>query len=75
MTLTLDRIKDLKTISTVKYIDDGEFDADEYYRDIIGVTVNDGNRVPKIRFSKEHPLLEKRCLNGFHWDKDASTLQ
>ena len=44
VTLALDRIKDLKTISTIKYIVNAEFDAADYYRDVIGVTVNEGNR-------------------------------
>jgi predicted DNA-binding transcriptional regulator YafY len=43
VTLALDRIKELKPVSA-KYIDNPGFDADEYYRDVIGVTVNDGNR-------------------------------
>jgi predicted DNA-binding transcriptional regulator YafY len=43
-TLALDRIKEMKTLLNPVYIENEEFDADEYYKDVIGVTVNDGNR-------------------------------
>ncbi|NOT73486.1 MAG: WYL domain-containing protein [Cyclobacteriaceae bacterium] len=42
--LALDRIKEIKIAEEVKYIDNLAFDADEYYKDVIGVTVNEGNR-------------------------------
>lgn len=51
VTLALDRIKEVKTISTVKYIENSEFDADEYYRDVIGVTVNEGNRPQTVHLA------------------------
>lgn len=44
VTLALDRIKDLKVTTAIKYIDNPGFDADEYYKDVIGVTINEGNR-------------------------------
>lgn len=43
-TLALDRIKEMKALPSYPYIENAEFDADEYYKDVIGVTVNDGNR-------------------------------
>ena len=43
-TLALDRIKEMKPMQSVAYIENPSFDADEYYKDIIGVTVNEGNR-------------------------------
>lgn len=42
--LALDRIKEIKIAADVNYIDNPDFDADEYYKDVIGVTVNEGNR-------------------------------
>lgn len=59
----------------MKYIDDGESDADEYYRDVIGVTVDDGNRVLKIRFFKAIPAAGETSLDSFHWNKHSSALQ
>lgn len=44
MTLALDRIKEIKPQLNLTYIDNNEFDADTYYKDVIGVTVNEGNR-------------------------------
>lgn len=44
VTLALDRIKEMKPVEKPAYIDNQEFDADEYYKDVIGVTVNEGNR-------------------------------
>jgi predicted DNA-binding transcriptional regulator YafY len=44
VTLALDRIKEMKSLEKPAYIDNQEFDADEYYKDVIGVTVNEGNR-------------------------------
>lgn len=44
VTLALDRIKEISVMPEVKYIANPDFDADEYYKDIIGVTVNEGNR-------------------------------
>jgi predicted DNA-binding transcriptional regulator YafY len=44
VTLALDRIKEMKTLPSPAYIENSEFDADEYYKDVIGVTVNEGNR-------------------------------
>jgi predicted DNA-binding transcriptional regulator YafY len=34
----------MKTLLNPVYIENEEFDADEYYKEVIGVTVNDGNR-------------------------------
>ncbi len=47
VTLALDRIKEIKILPSLSYIGNSEFDADEYYKDVIGVTVNEGNR-PQI---------------------------
>ncbi len=44
VTFAVDRIKELKIESKATYIENHEFDADEYYKDVIGVTVNEGNR-------------------------------
>lgn len=44
VTLALDRIKEMKSMDKPAYIDNLEFNADEYYKDVIGVTVNQGNR-------------------------------
>lgn len=41
--IALDRIKSIQVMPMIKYIDNGEFDANEYYKDVIGVTVNEGN--------------------------------
>ncbi|MEJ7646159.1 MAG: WYL domain-containing protein [Chryseolinea sp.] len=51
VTLALDRIKSIQTITTVKYIDNGKFDANEYYKEIIGVTVNEGNRPETVHLA------------------------
>src|SRR5205085_5452204 len=42
--LALDRINEIKIASGVCYIENPDFDADIYYKDVIGVTVNEGNR-------------------------------
>lgn len=47
VTLALDRIKDLHTARHVKYIDNPGFDADQYYKDVVGVSVSEGTR-PQI---------------------------
>lgn len=51
VTLALDRINGLKITSAVKYIDNPGFDADEYYRDVIGVTINEGNRPQTVHLA------------------------
>jgi len=51
VTLALDRIKELKPVTTVRYIDNAGFDADDYYKDIIGVTVNEGNRPQTVHLA------------------------
>ncbi|MBT1697090.1 WYL domain-containing protein [Fulvivirgaceae bacterium PWU4] len=51
VTLALDRIKELRTLSNIKYVDNPGFDADEYYRDVIGVTINDGNRPQTVHLA------------------------
>ncbi|HMJ71525.1 MAG TPA: WYL domain-containing protein [Cyclobacteriaceae bacterium] len=42
--LALDRIKGISVAQGVTYIENPNFDADEYFKDVIGVTVNEGNR-------------------------------
>ena len=42
LTLALDRIKKITVRKDMEYIDDPKFDPDEYYKDIVGATVNEG---------------------------------
>ena len=51
VTLALDRIKEIQVVPTVKYIDNVKFDANEYYKDVIGVTVNEGNRPQTVHLA------------------------
>jgi predicted DNA-binding transcriptional regulator YafY len=51
VTLALDRIKNLATTSSIKYISNQDFDADAYYKDVIGVTINEGNRPQTVHLA------------------------
>ena len=49
MTLALDRIKEITVEEKVDFIDNNTFIPREYFKDIIGVTVNIGERPQKVR--------------------------
>jgi predicted DNA-binding transcriptional regulator YafY len=48
--LALDRIKEIKPASDVVYIANDDFDADNYFKDVIGVTVN-GERPQRVHLA------------------------
>lgn len=48
LTLALDRIESFKTFKGEKYINHTTFHPDEYYKDVVGVTVNQGDKVQEI---------------------------
>jgi predicted DNA-binding transcriptional regulator YafY len=48
--LALDRIKEIKTAVNVDYIENRDFDADNYFKDVIGVTVN-GERPQRVHLA------------------------
>jgi predicted DNA-binding transcriptional regulator YafY len=48
--LALDRIKEIKTAVNVTYIENHDFDADNYFKDVIGVTVN-GERPQRVHLA------------------------
>lgn len=50
LTLALDRIKTIEE-STESYINDENFDASTYYKDVVGVTVNKGERVTNVHIA------------------------
>jgi predicted DNA-binding transcriptional regulator YafY len=66
VTLALDRIKSIQPAPTVKYIDNGKFDANEYYKDVIGVTVNEGNRAQTVHLAIDRSNAPYVITKPFH---------
>ena len=66
VTLALDRIKSIEVIPTVKYIENGKFDANEYYKDVIGVTVNEGNRPQTVHLAIDRSNAPYVITKPFH---------
>ncbi len=48
--LALDRIKEIKIASNASYIENQDFDADNYFKDVIGVTVS-GERPQRVHLA------------------------
>jgi len=66
VTLALDRIKSIEVIPTVKYIENEKFDANEYYKDVIGVTVNEGNRPQTVHLAIDRSNAPYVITKPFH---------
>jgi predicted DNA-binding transcriptional regulator YafY len=66
VTLALDRIKSIELVPTVKYIDKEKFDANEYYKDVIGVTVNEGNRPQTVHLAIDRSNAPYVITKPFH---------
>lgn len=65
-TLALDRISSFKTMAHLKFYEKKDFDADQYYKDIIGVTVNEGLLPRQIRFWVSKPNAPYVVTKPFH---------
>jgi predicted DNA-binding transcriptional regulator YafY len=65
VTLALDRIKAVR-IANSRYIDNAKFDANEYYKDVIGVTVNEGNRPQTIHLAVDRSNAPYVITKPFH---------
>lgn len=66
VTLALDRIKLIQVIPNVKYVDNGNFDANEHYKDVIGVTINEGNRPQTVHLAIDHSNAPYVITKPFH---------
>jgi predicted DNA-binding transcriptional regulator YafY len=80
LTLALDRMKGINILEEEVYYQDSDFDPQKYYRDIVGVTVNQGERLEEIIILANHlsapyiltkPLhhsqtLLKKDKDGYH---------
>lgn len=66
VTLALDRIKSIELVPTVKSIDKEKFDANEYYKDVIGVTVNEGNRPQTVHLAIDRSKAPYVITKPFH---------
>jgi predicted DNA-binding transcriptional regulator YafY len=66
VTLALDRIKEIKTIATVKYIANADFDANKHYQDVIGVTINEGNRPQTVHLEIDKTNAPYVITKPFH---------
>jgi predicted DNA-binding transcriptional regulator YafY len=67
VTLALDRIKSVQIVPNVKYIDNAKFDANEYYKDVIGVTVNEGNRPQTVHLAIDRSNAPYVITKPFHY--------
>lgn len=66
VTLALDRIKSIEVLPAAKYVDNGKFDANSYYKDIIGVTVNEGNRPQTVHLAIDRSNAPYVITKPFH---------
>jgi predicted DNA-binding transcriptional regulator YafY len=66
VTLALDRIKSIQVALNVRYVDNGNFDANEYYKDVIGVTVNEGNRPQTVHLAIDRSNAPYVITKPFH---------
>ncbi len=81
MTLALDRIQSVQLIDEMKFYDDENFNPDAYYKNVIGVTVNDGLLARNIILKldrKNAPYVLTKPLHSspevIHNDKDGITI-
>lgn len=66
VTLALDRIRLIQPMPHVRYIDAAKFDANDYYKDVIGVTVNEGNRPQTVHLAIDHDNAPYVITKPFH---------
>ena len=78
--LALDRIEDEITETNTDYILNTEYNFDEYFEDIIGVTKSGGKQIEKVKlwFSPaQAPYIHTKPLHGTQkekWDESGLTL-
>lgn len=81
MTLALDRIHSVQLMDEIKFYDDANFNPDAYYKNVIGVTVNEGLLARNITLKldrKNAPYVLTKPLHSsqevIHKDKDGITI-
>jgi len=69
MTLALDRIKNIQVLLEEKFVEDKEFNAAAYYRDIVGVTRNKADQPIDIRFQVSFDNAPYVRTKPFHFSQ------
>ena len=54
VTLALDRIREISIADDIQYVENHDFDAEEHFKNVIGVTVEQGKRPQRVHTLCHH---------------------
>ena len=66
VTLALDRIKEISIADDIQYVENHDFDAEEHFKNVIGVTVEQGKRPQRVHLKvdrKNAPYVISKPLH------------